>query len=347
MESRVDGLAKALAGGRTRRDALKRFGLVLAGGVVGGVAVASDAEAGGVKCAKPQKKCTYQYCANLSDDTANCGACGHQCSTPQNSTATCVSSVCGYTCQDGWSDCDSQVAGCETHTAVDPDHCGGCNVVCGTTNTSNVSCANGVCQFTCQNGYQHCTNNPGDGCETDVATGIDHCGGCNNVCGSANNTPSCANGVCQFSCAAGFKHCTNNTADGCETNIATGVNNCGDCGVVCGNANTNQVSCANGVCQFSCANGFTHCTNNPADGCETNTASNPNHCGGCNVVCGNTHTSQVSCGNGVCNITCANGYLHCTNNPADGCETPFSFSNCGSCGHTCQQGQSCINGNCV
>src|SRR5262249_28917139 len=49
-----------------------------------------------------------------------------------------------------------------------------------------------------------------------VDTKVDpaHCGGCGQVCGSANATPFCSAGVCMLDCNAGFADCNGVNADG-------------------------------------------------------------------------------------------------------------------------------------
>ena len=76
----------------------------------------------------------------------------------------------------------------------DEANCGSCGNDCTTRHvTSSVACVSGQCSFpsmVCATGYQHCSSNAGDGCETDI-TQPSHCGSCGNACGSL---PVCAPG---------------------------------------------------------------------------------------------------------------------------------------------------------
>ena len=47
-------------------------------------------------------------CANTTNDTSNCGSCGHMCpAPPQNATESCAASTCVFTCNNGFQECNS------------------------------------------------------------------------------------------------------------------------------------------------------------------------------------------------------------------------------------------------
>jgi hypothetical protein len=245
-ESRVDDLARAVASSRTRRSALKQFGLLLAGGLAGGVASGliepRSASAAAVKCPSGTTKCTV--CISTSSDPNNCGACGHVCPTPAHAVATCAGGQCGFVCNSGFADCNGNPAdGCETNLSTDVNHCGSCATVC-SANNGAPSCVNGTCQITCNSGFGDCNGNPADGCETTLSSDPNNCGACGHVCSANNGTPMCTSGQCRFICNPGFADCNGNPADGCETNVFTDVNNCGACGRQCAPGQ----SCSGGVC---------------------------------------------------------------------------------------------------
>lgn len=75
----------------------------------------------------------------LNDDANHCGICGNVCPTPANSTATCTDGQCGFTCLEGFAECNGA---CVDH-ASDPANCGGCGNACPTgfcTSSECVTC---------------------------------------------------------------------------------------------------------------------------------------------------------------------------------------------------------------
>src|SRR5262245_7152818 len=69
-----DALARDVADGLTRREAMRRLGVGLGTAVLASVGVAAPALAG-PNCPKGQTNCSGT-CVNLSTDAKNCGACG-------------------------------------------------------------------------------------------------------------------------------------------------------------------------------------------------------------------------------------------------------------------------------
>lgn len=171
-----------------------------------------------------------------------------------------------------------------------------------------------------------------------------NCGGCGVACGmGANGQMGCQMGVCSLTaCNAGFANCDGNSANGCEVNVQTDVNNCGGCGFRCNLANANG-GCSNGTCVIaSCNIGFADCDGNSANGCETHVQTDVNNCGACGTVC-RTANGTPACTNAQCAIaTCNAGFADCDGNAADGCETSLqSNANCGSCGRACVAPKTC------
>ncbi len=63
----------------------------------------------------------------------------------------------------------------------------------------------------CLPNFKDCDNVQANGCEANLQTDKNNCGGCGNVC-SANNIAavSCSQGVCNGACNAGFADCNAN-----------------------------------------------------------------------------------------------------------------------------------------
>ncbi|HYP99386.1 MAG TPA: hypothetical protein VER96_12015 [Polyangiaceae bacterium] len=155
-------------------------------------------------CGTPQNGCTI----DSATDENNCGGCGKVClntaAAHVDSTSggnQCLSGGCSPSCASLYKDCDSNPNnGCEKSVASDTANCGGCNVSCGTTNTTAApTCSSGSCNFQCKSGYGAC-GAPSAGCATPLGT-LANCTACGDACA--------ANGFC--------------TASGCATHFDIGV----------------------------------------------------------------------------------------------------------------------------
>lgn len=92
-------------------------------------------------------------------------------------------------------------------------NCGACGVVCG----PGRRCEASTCVFpTCTPPLVACNAT----CLDVMGNDAMNCGGCHDVClrpKAHNLVGSCAAGVCEFHCAAGWRDCNLNSTDGCET----------------------------------------------------------------------------------------------------------------------------------
>jgi hypothetical protein len=212
---------------------------------------------------------------SLRADPKNCTACGMVCSIP-NAISGCSDSMMPAcyiaACRFGFDDCDGKDAnGCETDVTADSKNCGACGMACVARANATVKCINAGCALTaCNPGFSDCDANPINGCEVTTATDVRNCGACGNACPNGQvcknggctcgncNIPNaktkCVNNMCAFDgCAVGFADCNNNLNDGCEVNITSDSNNCGQCGMVCPN---NAKVCVASVCSNVPVNPF-------------------------------------------------------------------------------------------
>jgi hypothetical protein len=209
---------------------------------------------------------------NLMSDGANCGMCGRACIPPPFvSTTACAGGQCGLTaCVPGRGNCNLNYGdGCEVDTNSTVAHCGQCGRPCSAPNVATYTCTSATCGIaTCVAGRGNCNNTYMDGCEVDTNTSVSNCGGCGNVCTIANGTPRCTGGACQVNtCNGTFRDCNMSASDGCETNVATSVSNCGGCGQACSRP-FSSATCVNSSCQFACLPGRVDLDGDPTNGCE-------------------------------------------------------------------------------
>ncbi len=266
---------------------------------------------------------------NLGTSTSNCGGCGILCSIP-HATPTCSNGGCAIAaCQAGFANCDFNPAnGCETNFLSDPNNCGGCGMKCSLPNAT-AACTNGTCAVAvCAPGFADCDGNPANGCEVNVGTDTNNCGGCGAVCKLPNATAGCTGGACTVtSCNAGFADCDHVATNGCEVNANTDASNCGSCGHQCSTPNGTP-GCGAGLCTVaSCNTGFANCDGSVANGCETNTTNDTNNCGSCGnacvAACGGSadHVTGGQCVSSTCSVTaCAVGYEDFDGTCSNGCE---------------------------
>lgn len=118
------------------------------------------------------------------------------------------------------------VTGCSTEKPCQPGQAC-CEGLCADTAADVGNC--GQCGNACQDGASCC----GGAC-VDVSSDAEHCGQCGQVCTPAHALPTCKASVCGVaSCASGFADCDGQAANGCETDTAHDLGNCGACGNVC------------------------------------------------------------------------------------------------------------------
>jgi hypothetical protein len=295
---------------------------------------------------------------NLNTDVHNCGSCGNDCTGDfPHAVAGCSGGNCFLLhCDAGYDDCDNwQDNGCETHTDSDIANCGSCDNRCSYDNAEAL-CLGGTCVMgDCDVGWEDCNHLDTDGCEANLSTDPDNCGGCGTRCIYANGVGVCQGGFCHLqSCLPGYDNCDNDESTGCEINLNTDVNNCGSCNHVCSGGSATYI-CNSGQCEITqCASGTGDCDGEIFNGCETNIEDGePDHCGACNQACSDSacpcpapnppspsccHVATYDCVNRSCVIVdCDAGWENCDLQVPNGCETDITsdVNHCGDCDQPC------------
>ena len=301
------------------------------------------------KCAIGTCDSNYGDCNGIASDgcevdlritALHCGLCTTPCITP-NAVPRCAAGVCSISsCFSGFVDCDQALAnGCEINQLTDVKNCGGCGKKCVLSN-ANPKCENGNCLVaSCTSVFGDCNLSPVDGCEINLSSTVDHCGGCGDKCALTNAVPRCDSSTCQIlSCIPPYDDCNNIDSDGCEVDLSNDNNHCGGCGKKCVLANANS-QCISGSCEItSCVVGsnYNDCNANAKDGCESNQLTDVKNCGGCGKKC-ELDNANVHCSNGKCSIlSCKDGYKDCDKITENGCEISIrTIVNCGDCDVKC------------
>ena len=244
----------------------------------------------GDPCADGQL-CCGGGCVDPQTHAQHCGACGEVCAVPANGTPACSAGACGVRCAPGYGDCDGDPTnGCEADLGADP-HCGRCGNDCvgGAFANGAATCVAGVCVLQCSGDFEDCDGDVGNGCEVDVGTDTENCGGCARICPDLAHIPRrCDARECTTACENGWHDCNGNPADGCEAALGT-VEHCSACNDACvfgeGPAR-GQGDCRGGRCVLTlCIQGRRDCNGNPQDGCEIDSLNDPDHCGECGNPC--------------------------------------------------------------
>lgn len=222
------------------------------------------------------------------------------------------------------------------NTNNDPENCGSPGYVCSEHVTptdqngypSSLICVAGNCVVdVCVPGRADCNNDFSDGCETYTGSDPANCGYCGFRCEFQNALADCQFSQCSLiRCKNPYANCDMNISNGCETDTANDINNCGMCHHVC-SINNAYTECRDSQCIFlGCRPGFIDNNKDLKDGCEYQcTPSNngieicdgkDNNCDGViDEGCSCTEGARMSCGFNM--GRCKEGYIECKNGQWD------------------------------
>ncbi len=335
---------------------------------------------------------------DLNANAKHCGSCDHDCPDGSGDQSPfCLDGVCDLAdCAMGLGDCDGDGVCTDVLTTV--ANCGGCGESCTVANgTPSCSpqgdCLVSTCTATTDQVWADCDQQYVNGCEVNVNSNRLRCGGClssdpsggsGEDCSVLENQPSahvsatgCDQGACSVaSCDSGFGDCDGVFGNGCDTDLTSDSQACGDCATNCEDSidsfDIDAVQCVNGSCEVdSCADSMADCDGAFSNGCELDTSDNVNHCGGCNqnannpgsgenctASIGTDSVSGVDCVGGSCEVTsCSGARRDCDGDFENGCEVNINSNSthCGGCagddGESCDPKPhatgSCGSGDCV
>ncbi|MFO0649968.1 MAG: FG-GAP-like repeat-containing protein [Polyangiales bacterium] len=249
-------------------------------------------------CATPMRVCGA-LCVDLSNNPANCGACGNACLAGQG----CLAGRCVCACPSGQTCCGSPMACVDVQS--DARNCGACGRDCNAlpgVRPGAARCVRGACDLTgaCVAGRASCAT-PTAGCTTDI-TAPANCGACGAVCPAA--TPLCAaSPTGTYACSSGCAATAPTRCGSACVNTATSVSNCGACGVVCPAPAGSVATCTAGRCGFSCGTGYHLC--GAACALNTSVAS----CGASCTPCAAVANGVATCNGTACDFVCNAGFM--------------------------------------
>jgi hypothetical protein len=192
-------------------------------------------------CAEGSWSCTLKDCQTCTIGETRATDCG-SCWCADNGdgpTWNCTANVCtecvyGET-KPGENECSTCTCGMDGHwdcPVVSPcpqcmpgdtrpagDGCNTCSCFDGTWGCTMKLCGQPVCD----EGFGDCDGDPANGCETNLDSTVENCGGCGNHCAIPGAYAACEAGTCVLDyCDPPYADCNADPADGCESRVAEG-----------------------------------------------------------------------------------------------------------------------------
>ncbi|MBW2703525.1 MAG: choice-of-anchor D domain-containing protein [Deltaproteobacteria bacterium] len=120
----------------------------------------------------------------------------------------------------------------------------------------------------CPAGWGDC--DPGQpGCETDITSDMNHCGGCDQACDLDHASEICDEGNCLIvTCEGTWDDCDNTDSTGCEIDINTNTDHCQACHNDCAYEHANPTCTATGCAMSTCETDYWDLDGNDWNGCE-------------------------------------------------------------------------------
>jgi hypothetical protein len=176
-------------------------------------------------------------------DVSPADAAQHEASAPDVAVCAPPTTWCGTSC---------------VNEQTDVHHCGSCDTDCtalANVNPQQTTCSGGVCALSCAPGYADCSD-AGAGCTASLSSPAT-CGSCATAC--SGDTPACTSLSSDGGTADAELGCTSGClptevrCNGVCVDEQTDGNNCGGCGVVCGNQYSLSSQCALARCLVTLA----------------------------------------------------------------------------------------------
>lgn len=196
-------------------------------------------------------------------------------------------------------------------------------------------------------------------CDVNLAVDSMNCGACGHACPQQTygSTFICVDGTCQMECQVSpskYLDCDGVVDNGCEVLPERNNDDCGGCGIKCGDPSKPCLQTPQGDWICGCLPPQVVCSSFYGPACSDLQVDDKN-CNGCGTVCDAKDgggkpplpNAYFGCTGGECqHYKCNTDYADCNHDlnsvPSNGCESYlWDSKNCGGCGIACDAGQEC------